>query len=84
MPVFIFSVCFIIATTASSLTILHFVRKEVSATRREVVHLYAELKQDLSIQTLDIEILRRHINMKTKTLEEVLKETWVQDLTKED
>jgi len=84
MPVFIFIVCFIIATTASSLTILHFVRKEISTTRREVVHLYAELKQDLSIQTLDIEILRRHINRRNKTLGEVLEEPWAKDLLKED
>ena len=84
MPLFIFILCFILATTAASLTILYFARKEISSNRREVVHLYAELKQDLSMQTLDIEILRRHINRRNKTLGEVLEEPWAQDLLKED
>jgi hypothetical protein len=84
MPVLIFIVCFIIATTAASLTILYFVRKEISSTRREVIHLYAELKQDLSGQLFEIEIIKRRINKRNVTLGEVLEEPWVQDLLEEE
>lgn len=84
MLIFSFIVSVIISITAASLTILYLVRKEMSETRREVIQLYAELKQDLSMQTLDIEILRRHINRRSKTLGEVLEEPWAKDLLKED
>lgn len=84
MFVFIFILIFIVSTAASSFIILRSVRDEIADTRREVVQLYAELRQELSKQQFQVEVLKRRIKKRSVTLGEVLEEPWVKELMEEE
>jgi len=83
MSVIFLIMCFIVSISVASSVILYFVRKEVSFMRREVVHLYAELKQDISSQQFQIELLKKSVKGRSLILGEVLEEPWVKELMEE-
>ena len=84
MFIFISILSFVISVVSASFTILYFVRKEVVETRKEVVRLYAELKQDISLQAFQIELLKRKVNKSRTYLSDLLEEPWVKELMEEE